>query len=198
MGAFSIVAIEQHPTGIATGAGAAGSRLVDGCRANDQASWRELVETYSRYVNAIAVRGFRLSQTEAEDVFQEVFARTWRNLDRIHDDAALRPWIAQVTRRLCVDRLRAAKRVTLEAEDGALADLAASDQLGRIDLALDVRDALARLSPDCQDVVDRFFTRDQSYAQISEQTGMAQGTIASRISRCLTRLRTELEEPLSA
>jgi RNA polymerase sigma-70 factor (ECF subfamily) len=173
---------------------AAGSRLVDGCRADDAACWRELVETYSRYVNAIAVRGFRLSQTDAEDVFQEVFARTWRNLDRIHDDEALRPWIAQVTRRLCVDRLRAAKRVTLEAEDGAMANLPASDELGRIDLALDVREALSRLSPDCQDVVDRFFTRDQSYAQISEQTGIAQGTIGSRISRCLTRLRTELQE----
>lgn len=174
------------------------TRLLDGCRAGDARSWRELVETYSRYINAIAVRGYRLSAADAEDVFQEVFARTWRNLDRIHDDEALRPWISQVTRRMCVDRLRACKRVALEPDDGTMAELAAPDQLDRIDLALDVREALARLSPECQDIVDRFFTRGQSYAQISAQTAIAQGTIASRISRCLTKLRAELEQPATA
>jgi len=171
-----------------------GSRLLDGCRAGEPASWRELVETYSRYVGAIAVRGYRLSPSDAEDIFQEVFARTWRNLDRIHDDRALRPWIGQITRRLCVDRLRAARRVVLDPVASALCEPAAPDQLDRLDLALDVHTALTRLSPECRDIMDRFFTRDQSYAQISEQTGVAQGTIASRISRCLVKLREDLAE----
>ena len=41
------------------------------------------MERFSRYVYAIAVQGFRLSPEDAEDVFQEVFARTYEHLDRL-------------------------------------------------------------------------------------------------------------------
>jgi hypothetical protein len=40
------------------------------CRTGDQAAWNELVERFSRYVYAIAVQVFRLSEHDAEDVFQ--------------------------------------------------------------------------------------------------------------------------------
>ena len=51
--------------------------LVRGCRAGDQEAWNELVERYSRYVYAIAARGFRLSDDDVEDVFQDVFTRVY-------------------------------------------------------------------------------------------------------------------------
>src|SRR5881409_4085407 len=86
------------------------SELVSRCRAGDQAAWNELVERFSRYVYAISVQAFRLSDADAEDVFQEVFARAYQHLDKLRDDAAVRPWLAQLTRRLCIDRLRAAAR----------------------------------------------------------------------------------------
>src|SRR3954466_6167620 len=86
--------------------------LVARCRAGDQQAWSELVERFSRYVYAIAVQAFRLPQHDAEDVFQEVFARVYEHLDRLRSDEALRPWIAQLTRRLCIDRLRASGRET--------------------------------------------------------------------------------------
>ena len=51
--------------------------LVRACRAGDVDAWNELVERFSRYVYAIAVRGFRLSEEDAEDVFQDVFTRIY-------------------------------------------------------------------------------------------------------------------------
>ena len=84
--------------------------LVARCRTGEDAAWRELVERFSRYVYAIAVQGFRLSQQDAEDVFQEVFARVYERLDSLREDEAVRPWIAQLTRRLCIDRLRSGAR----------------------------------------------------------------------------------------
>jgi RNA polymerase sigma factor (sigma-70 family) len=57
-----------------------------------------------------------------------------------------------------------------------------------------VQDALATLSPECREVVDRFFCRDESYRQIGDALGIPNGTIASRISRCLARLRERMEE----
>src|SRR5438094_10447023 len=86
------------------------SQLVQRCRAGDPEAWNELVERFSRYVYAICVQGFRLREQDAEDVFQEVFARAYEHLDKLRDDAALRPWLAQLTRRLCIDRLRETAR----------------------------------------------------------------------------------------
>ena len=68
----------------------------------------------------------------------------------------------------------------------------ASD-LDEIDEAFTVREALATLSDTCQEMLDRFFARDQSYRTISAELELPSGTIASRIARCLSKLRTELE-----
>ena len=67
------------------------AQLVERCRAGDAAAWDELVERFSRYVYAIAVRAFRLSEHDAEDVFQDVFARTFERLDSLRADGAIRP-----------------------------------------------------------------------------------------------------------
>jgi RNA polymerase sigma factor (sigma-70 family) len=69
----------------------------------------------------------------------------------------------------------------------------ADDAISRLDEAFTVRLALEQLSPDCQEVLDRFFCRDQSYRTIGEELALPPGTIASRISRCLGKLRERLE-----
>ncbi|HET9506740.1 MAG TPA: sigma-70 family RNA polymerase sigma factor [Gaiellaceae bacterium] len=165
--------------------------LVARCRAGDEAAWSELVERYSRYVYAIAVQAFRLSATDADDVFQECFVRVYERLETLRDDGAFRPWLAQLTRRVCIDRLRAGAR-DAELDGEALAE-EASDELYRLEEALAVRDALARLPETCREILDRFFARDESYRAIGAALDLPAGTIASRISRCLGRLREQLE-----
>lgn len=165
--------------------------LVARCRAGDEAAWSELVERYSRYVYAIAVQAFRLSAADADDVFQECFVRVYERLGTLRDDAAFRPWLAQLTRRVCIDRLRAGAR-DAELDGEALAEEAA-DELYRLEEALAVRDALATLPENCREILDRFFARDESYRAIGEALDLPAGTIASRISRCLGRLREQLE-----
>ena len=50
------------------------AELVARCRSGDPEAWRELVERYARYVYAIT-QAFRLSDADADDVFQDTFAR---------------------------------------------------------------------------------------------------------------------------
>src|SRR5215218_9644689 len=88
----------------------ADAELVASCRNGDAGAWPELVRRYSPYVHAIALRAYRLNAEDAEDVFQEVFVRAWQHLDDLRDDAALRPWLGQLTRRLAVDRIRGGAR----------------------------------------------------------------------------------------
>ena len=169
--------------------GLSDSELVRACRAGDTAAWNELVERYSRYVYAIAVRGFRLSDDDAEDVFQDVFTRIYTRLDSLRDDSALRPWIAQLTRRRCIDLIASKREVP--AEDVLTEDQ--STDLAEVEEAFEVREALGTLSESCQDILDRFFTRDQSYKTIADELDIPSGTIASRIARCLGRLREHLD-----
>ena len=56
-----------------------------------------------------------------------------------------------------------------------------------------MRAALAELPEHCSEILDRFFARDESYATIGAALEIPQGTIASRISRCLGKLREKLE-----
>ena len=165
--------------------------LVARCRAGDQAAWAELVERFSRYVYAICIQAFRLSDHDAEDVFQDVFTRAYQHLDRLRDDDAVRPWIAQMTRRLCIDRLRATSREA--PADGEFEPAEADETLETLDEALTVREALATAPQLCREVLDRFFCRDESYQTIGAALDLPSGTIASRISRCLARLRALLE-----
>ena len=146
------------------------------------------MERFSRYVYAIAVQGFRLPQQDAEDVFQDVFARVYERLDSLRDDEAVRPWIAQLTRRLCIDRLRSGARES-DADLDELPEVPAEDVLGALEDAFDVHEAMAELPENCRQILDRFFARDESYRTIGDTLGLPAGTIASRISRCLDKLR---------
>jgi len=167
------------------------ARLVALCRGGDEEAWSTLVERFSRYVYAIATQAFRLPQQDAEDVFQEVFARVYERLDTLREDEAVRPWIAQLTRRLCIDRLRAGSREVSAGTDD-LPDGPDEDVLAQLEEAFDVHDALARLSENCREILDRFFARDESYRAIGDALELPAGTIASRISRCLVKLREEI------
>jgi RNA polymerase sigma-70 factor (ECF subfamily) len=166
------------------------AELVRACRAGDAEAWNELVERYSRYVYAIAARGFRLDDEDADDVFQDVFTRIYTRLDSLRDDSALRPWIAQLTRRRCLDALASRGREA-PAEEEALTHEESAD-LDEVEEAFVVREALAGLSETCQDILDRFFARDQSYKTIADELEIPSGTIASRIARCLGRLKDVL------
>ena len=166
--------------------------LVARCRGGDGEAWAELVTRYSRYVYAIAVQAFRLREADAEDVFQDVFSRVYERIDSLRNVEALRPWIGQLTRRVCIDHLRSESREQPTADEELVA-ADAEDTVSRLDEAFAVHESLARLSGNCQEILDRFFARDESYRAIGEALDLPSGTIASRISRCLTKLRDEYE-----
>ena len=165
--------------------------LVARCRGGDQQAWNELVNRFSRYVYAITSRVYRLPQHDAEDVFQDVFARTFERLDDLRDDEAIRPWIATLTRRLCVDRLRSGARE--QPMDEPIDPGETDDAIETLDEALAVHEGLKSLPEHCGEILDRFFARDESYRTIGEALELPPGTIASRISRCLGKLKGQLE-----
>ena len=132
------------------------------------------------------MQAFRLPAHDAEDVFQEVFARVYEHLGRLRSDDAIRPWIAQLTRRLCIDRLRSGGREG-PADWRSSSRAQIDETLAGLDEALTVRAGLDAVGDPCREILDRFFCRDESYKTIGEALELPAGTIASRISRCLAK-----------
>src|SRR5262249_52926514 len=145
-------------------AGETDAELVARCRAGDPEAWNTLGERFSRFVFAICVRRVRLPQAHVEDVFPDVFTKTVEQLHKLRDDGAIRPWIAQLTRRACIDRLRASRETPVAEIEGA-----AADSLAEIDRALDLQLALGALPETCGEILDRFFARDETYRTIGEE-----------------------------
>ncbi len=165
--------------------------LVRRCRAGDVSAWAAIVDRFSSYVHAITL-AYGLYDDRAEDVFQEVFTRAFTRLDSLRDEGALRPWIAQLTRRAAIDRLRADRREVPTLSDAELRQDDAA--LERVELAMMVACALDELPLPFRDAVSRFFLQDQSYRVIADALGVSAGTVASRISRGLSMLRDVLSD----
>ena len=102
------------------------------------------------------------------------------------------PGSATLTRRLCVDQLRAGEpRAADRGADrpgrGRRRDRPSSTRRSRCGRRM------RALPENCAEILDRFFARDESYKTIGEALDLPAGTIASRISRCLTKLEGKLE-----
>ena len=146
---------------------------------------------HSGLVVAVVRGGFRLSPADAEDVFQEVFTRLYVRLGTIREGQAVRAWIAQVARNAALDQIRRSGR---EIVTGEPFDESAFDEpLHGVEEALSIRAAMAQLPAHQQEILDRFFARDESYDTIGAELGIPPGTIASRISRALAALRVAWE-----
>ncbi|CUH62290.1 sigma-70 family RNA polymerase sigma factor [Thalassobacter stenotrophicus] len=94
---------------------------------------------------AFATRMLNGDRAEAEDVTQEAMLRLWRQAPKWDAHGSARPgtWLLKVAGNLCIDRLRRARTLNIEAiaapadpAPGALAKLEASERLVALDAAL--------------------------------------------------------------
>ena len=88
---------------------------------------------------------------------------------RSASDEAIRPWIGQLTRNCCLDRLRAREReVGLSPRSKSAR---ADDAIAQIDEAFAVRRSLDLLSAECREILDRFFCRDGATGRSARRWG---------------------------
>lgn len=167
-------------------------QLVVQCQAGSEEAWSEFVTHFSGYVFSIAKDGFHLGMHDAEEVFQETFVRAYEHLGEIRDPRAIRAWMKQVVRRLCIDRLRSRSHELLT--DDEVDSPETNERIEQLEASLELRTAVAALPAHCREVLERFFFADRGYRTIGRELALPPGTIASRISRCLSRLRDVLFE----
>jgi RNA polymerase sigma-70 factor (ECF subfamily) len=151
------------------------AQLVELAREGDTAAWGAVVDRYSSYVYAIAVRAFRLREREADDVFLEVFRRLYADLDSLRGQ--LRKPIGRAARNLCLDRC-----------SYAALDPSTAVALLQIEAAMDVRGALGSLVGSGGELLHRFFVLNHSYRAIADDLGVPVAAVPGRVASALDDL----------
>jgi RNA polymerase sigma-70 factor (ECF subfamily) len=188
------------------------AKFIERLRARDERAFNDLVKQYERRVFSLLVRMLG-RRDEAEDLAQEVFVQVFKAIGTFRGDAKLSTWIFRIAVNLSKNRVKylsrrpgearreielepAAERSALDGAKGTTVgtvaqpdDALSQRQLGRI-----VEQAIARLEPEFREVLVLRDVEDLSYEEIAEITGLADGTVKSRLHRARAQLREAVEQ----
>lgn len=171
--------------------------LVERARDGDVGAYEELVRRFQDLATrtAFIVTG---GEMEAQDVAQEAFVKAYYALPRFRTGEPFRPWLLRIVANEARNRRKAtARRAGLTLKLAALPAPAAEAATPESEaLQTERRTALlavvnALREEDRQIIALRYFL-DLSEAEIAALLGCARGTVKSRQSRALARLRQYL------
>jgi RNA polymerase sigma factor (sigma-70 family) len=174
--------------------------LVAQAQRGDTHAYQALVEEHQTIAFRTAYLITR-STADAEDAVQDAFVKAYYALARFRPDAPFRPWVLRIVANEARNRRRSAgrrERLVLRAAEeppsgGAVpspeAALVASEERSQLLEAVNGLREEDRLVIAC-----RYFL-DLSEAETAAALGWRQGTVKSRLSRSLERLRERMEVP---
>ena len=171
--------------------------LLQAASDGDQAAWSALVDRYARLVWSV-VRGFRLDDAAAHDVFQTVWLRLVEHVDRIREPERLPGWLSMTAKNECIRVLNRQKRQIPSDFEYDVADPTARDfadpliDLESIEVAMQ---AFEQLSPEHQQLM-RLLCADPplDYETIASIIDRPIGSIGPTRARCIARLRAIIGE----
>jgi len=162
----------------------------------DRAAFASLFAHYAPRLKGYLLR-LGLGPAQAEDLAQEVMVTVWRKagqFDRTQASAAT--WIYRIARNRRIDAFRREQRAVLDIDDPGLqplGEIAPDAWLDAAERETQVRTALAELPPEQVDLVRQAFYEGLSHRQIADVTGLALGTVKSRLRLAFQKLRIRLE-----
>jgi RNA polymerase sigma-70 factor (ECF subfamily) len=158
--------------------------LVSRAQKGDRWAFEQLVDRHQHRLFTLAARLLG-SPDEAADAVQEAFIRAWLGLPSFRHGARFSTWLY----RICLNAIhdQRTKRPTASLDEAAEAiDL--RDQFVAHELSGALQHALATLDEEYRSAVVLYDVLGCSYAEIAELTGVAEGTVKSRIFRGRKRL----------
>jgi RNA polymerase sigma factor (sigma-70 family) len=133
---------------------------------------------------------------EAEEAAQDAFVKAWRSLKRFRTGEPLRPWLLTIVANEARNRRRSAGRrsaLALRAAEGdRVDDRSAEAQVIAAESRTTLLEALSRLRDDDRLVLGCRYLLELSEAETAAALGVRPGTVKSRTSRALARLREEV------
>jgi len=131
----------------------------------------------------------------AKDVLQDTFVKVWEKSDTYDaKKSKLFTWIYQIARNKAIDAYRKIKKNRIE--NIQKADIIVSNV--RSDQKLyhsELNKHITKLDPKYQEVLQSLFFEGMTHMEMSEKTGIALGTIKTRLRIALRELREIYNEP---
>ena len=174
------------------------AELARRAREGDDGAYEDLVKRYGQIAFRVAWLVTR-DRSEAEDAAQEAFVKAYYALDRFRPDLPFRPWLLRIVANEARNRARSSRRrqgLALRAAAVSDGDAAPSPETAA--LAREDRDtllaALNRLSPADREVIGHRYLIGLSESETADVLDVRVGTVKSRLSRAMARLRAVLDE----
>jgi RNA polymerase sigma factor (sigma-70 family) len=172
-------------------------QLIERCLGDDAEAWSALIDRYKNLIYSIPIR-LGMYQ-DAGDIFQMVCVALLSKLPQLREQRALPKWLMQTCYHECLHYRRATSR---EVElDSACAEEPQDDAtppeqtLIEFEEQRTLHDAVAEMPERCGQMIRMLFfeTPVRPYEEIAKKLGLATGSIGFIRSRCLARLRKQLE-----
>jgi RNA polymerase sigma-70 factor (ECF subfamily) len=140
------------------------------------------------------VTGLLKDRHLAEDVVQETMLRAWRHCPEFSaEKGSVRGWLMTVAHNIAMDKIRMRRSRPAEVAEGAVLEaLMTEDHSDALLTALQLRHALARLSPGHRDVLELVYLNGCTAREAAGRLGIPEGTVFSRVYYALRILRGEL------
>lgn len=179
------------------------SELVARAKNGDVNAYETLVHRYQELAFRVA---YQVTQNaaDAEDAAQEAFVNAYYALPRFRTGAPFRPWLLRIVANEARNRRTAAGRRNALAERAHAVQTSGETALSPEDAAdaNETRSAviasMQRLSADDRLILAYRLFFDLSEAEMAVALDCPKGTVKSRLSRALARLRAELPADLRA
>ncbi len=134
-----------------------------------------------------------------EDIEQEVYIKTWRNLDNYHEEGKFKQWIGTLTANVCRDyfKSRQYSQNNAEVRDPEILETmpAGSSQEEAVDAKIRqklILKAVDELPPKMRKVIILYEFEELSLEQIAQKTGVPAGTVKSRLFNARQILKQKL------
>jgi RNA polymerase sigma-70 factor (ECF subfamily) len=163
--------------------------LADPSRLDSVAEFEGLLRAHDRAVRCVA---YRLVGDDVDDVLQVAYLKAFEQRASFRGDSSTLTWLHTIVYRTALDHLRSRRR----REDAHHRAATVTTIADGIDAATDrmaVEEALAGLPIEQRVVLLLVDGQDMSYDNAAQVLGVANGTIASRIHRARTAMRTALD-----
>jgi RNA polymerase sigma-70 factor (ECF subfamily) len=175
------------------------STLVARARRGEAAAYEELVRMHQAIAFRVALVNAG-DRADAEEAVQDAFVKAYRALGRFREGAPFRPWLLRIVANEARNRRRSAGRraglALRAAGTAASGDAAPSPEAAVLsdERRAELLDALGGLDERDREVLVHRFLLELDEHETAEALGIRRGTVKSRTSRALARLRAVLPE----
>ncbi len=176
------------------------AELVRAVLAGDKNAFAKIVERYMSTVYKFAYRYVR-DPAQAEDVTQEAFLRTWKNLKKFDAERNFKTWLFAIAKNVALDLLKKKKPMAFSqmSEDEERLDAMLAPYIGTAELPdaaferastrADLARAMSALPPAYRTVLGMRYNDNLKFREIAETLGEPIDTVKSKHRRGIVLLR---------